>query len=286
MSGLRFQHVFLALMSAAFLCAFVLPPGLTDSARLGAEGLFNPLSYPIRRVALSLDEHLEQPRKSDVIDAQSLADENDQLRQEVARLAAGVENLQRLEGERQTLGDLKSLCVRVPVAGADAGGRDALFLSMPRTAGAVRENPVLYSGGLAGRLEASRWNTGSASGARVRLITDEGFAVTGAFIRFTNVNGVITPARLASPAPLVQGLGGGKLGVVGMTWADCVRARIAKGDWVILDDSLWPRAVQGVRLGRVVSVAPLASSALFADIRLSPDADLTRLADVWVMAGI
>jgi cell shape-determining protein MreC len=282
MSTLRFKHVYFVLMLGAFICAFLLPQTFTDSARLGASGIFNPLSAPMRRIALAVDHRVAPEQEAEVTDARALAKENDQLRQEVVRLQSTVDELQAIDGERQKLGDLKSLCVHANVAGGDSGGRDALILSLPSSAKVANDDPVLFSGGLAGRLESSH------GGARVRLITDKGFTVTGSFIRYaadsrqSGTNVVYT--RLMAPTAVVRGMGGSKLIVDGMKWSDCKDAGLAPGDWIILDDPRWPQA-RGLCVARISSVGPQAAAPLFADIELSTGVELTNLADVWILAG-
>jgi hypothetical protein len=278
MSTLKSNHIFLALLSASFLCAFVLPAHLTNSLRGSAAGLFNPLSAPVRRLAISVDEHFAQHTAATTSDASTLLAENDELRQDVVRLQAEVQRLQKLEGERQNLGDLKTQCLRIPVAASDAGGRDALILTRQSAVQLHENDPAIYAGGLAGRVESA------GNAARVRLITDDGFAVTGAFVRFVEDGGSMKKVELPGPAPLVRGMGDGKLAVVGMTFADCLRSGLAKGDWVVLDDPLWPPSIRGERLGRVISVGPMRSAPLFADIHLATESDLMHLSDVWVLA--
>jgi hypothetical protein len=279
MSSPRFNYVFAALMSVAFVCAFIVPQNLLDPARLNAAGLFNPLSYPLRRLTLVVTAPFVRHDPSAVALPQSLAEENDQLRQHVVQLQATVDRLQKQQAEREKLGDIEALCTPVAVAGADAAGRDDLILSPPAEAHLADGQAVLYSGGLAGRLEWAR------TACRARLITDNGLAVTGAFIRFVQTNGVITAVRLNAPPPLVKGLGQGRLAVVGMKWSDCQSAGLAAGDWVILEDSQWPKAVQGVRIGRIARIEPLRTAPLFADIRIAPETDLMRLPDVWVLVA-
>jgi len=272
---MRFNQVFFALMFVAFICAFLLPQSITDSARLSASGIFNPLSSPMRRLALAVDHRVAPENAPDLPDARSLADENDRLRQEVIRLQTAVDELQALEGERQKLGDLKSLCVHATVSGADAGGRDALLLSLPADSRLNSDDPVLFSGGLAGRLESAH------GGARVRLITDSGFTVTGSFIRYQPGTST-TYTRLTAPAAVVKGIGDSKLIVDGMKWSDCQALSI--GDWIILDDPRWPQA-RGLCVGRITQLHPRKLAPLFADIELSTQTDLTRLSDVWILAG-
>jgi hypothetical protein len=225
-------------MSAAFLCAFILPPDVTDTSRLRAAAIFNPL-------AVLVHGPIERPAP------------------------VAVQDNPKQEAESPRLGPLESLCVRVSVMGVDTSGRDALLISSDLGQGRA----VLYPGGLAGRLD----------GSRVRLITDDGFAVTGAFVRYTDAGGMIAATRIVAPTPLVKGLGHGQIAVVGMRLADCRAAGLAEGDWVVLDDSDWPRAVQGQRLGRIISAVESRTAPGFVDINLSPAAELTSLSNVWVV---
>jgi hypothetical protein len=278
MSSPRFKHVYTFLLGAAFLCAFVVPSSYTDPARLHIAGIFNPLSGPVRRLAAAIEQPLHRAPADDPRTKDAIVRENDQLRQEIARLQITVDRLQGLESERQELGDLQSMCVHVGVAGNDSGGRDGLLLSASGADQLDQDAPVLYSsGGLAGKLDAR------LGGARVRLITDEGFAETGAFIRFVDADGAVTPTRVPAPTPLVRGLGHGQIGIFGMKITDYVQAGLRVGDWVVLEDAAWPHAVQGRLLGKIVSCGESRQAPLFADIRLQPETDLSRLSDVWVL---
>jgi hypothetical protein len=275
MSRLRFQHVFFALMCGAFVCAFVVPPRVLSPRRMDLAGIFNPLSFPLRRLAEAVRGPAASPAESS-LSRQAILEQNDQLRQEVVRLQTAVDRLGKMEAEREQLGDLKSQCVRVPVAGDDAGGGDALILAAASTP--LRQGEaVVYPGGLAGRLEVG------FGGTRVRLLSDSGFAVTGAFVRFVQRHGSLTAVRLPAAMPLVQGLGHGMLAVSDMKAADFQAAGLRKGDWVVLNDSQWPAAVQGVRIGQIVLARPSLTEPGFMDIRLSPGTDLMRLSDVWVL---
>src|ERR1700722_13297277 len=147
MSSPHFKHVYAALMGGAFLCAFVLPSNVADPARLHVAGVFNPLSGPVRRLAAAIYQTFQKTSAVDARSRDEIARENDQLRQEIARLEANVDRLQKLEAERQQLGDLKSMCVRVPVAGNDAGGRDALLLAASAAGHLDQGAPGIFSGG-------------------------------------------------------------------------------------------------------------------------------------------
>jgi cell shape-determining protein MreC len=274
MSGLRFNHVFTFLMSGAFLCAFILPANLFDPARLHAASLFNPLAYPLRRLAQAIYRP-PADESGGSRSMQAVLRENDRLAQEVAVLSAEVSRLQRLSAQEQQLGSLQSRTESFPVAQGDSAGRDGLLLKVPPTSHLPQDAAVVYPGGLAGRLDAS-WGA-----ARVRLITDDGFAVTGAFYRMVDRDGKITPEEIG--APLVKGRGQGRLAITGMSVADYSADGVKIGDWVVLADAAWPQSVQGVRLGRIVSARPSRQTPLFMEIALAPAADLNRLGSVWVV---
>jgi hypothetical protein len=263
-------------MSGAFLCAFVLPARLTDSARLHTAGIFSPVSYPLRRLAETIYRPVDFQQQIDNRSREALVSENDSLRQQVVQLQSAVDQLRGVQAERQKLGGLQSLCIHVPVNGGDSAGRDALTLAMPPNSHVSTDAPAVFSGGLAGRLNSS-WGA-----ARLRLITDDGFAVTGRFVRYIDSGGGAKPTAVNAPVSLVRGQGNGRLSVKDMKLSDFRAAGLRQGDWIVLDDPQWPAQVQGVRLGRVSSAKQ--SAPLFVDVMLVPETDLTRLSDVWVLA--
>lgn len=278
---MRFNQIYLLLLLGAFLCAFVIPPELTDSARLHATGLFTPVSYPIRRIASAVYRPFDHLESADTRSNASVLAENDQLKQEVARLSAQVDRLQKLESERQNLGSLKAQSVRAVVAGADAAGRDALLLSLSPTANVHQGDAVLYTGGLAGSLDAA---SGAIGGARVRLISDKGVVLTGDFVRFVSTGGKTEEVHLQSPPALVRGLGNGMIGITDMKETDIRTAGVRPGDWVVLDDPQWP-GLLGATIGRVAVIKPSRLHPLFDDISIATQADLRRLSDVWIVPG-
>jgi hypothetical protein len=195
----------------------------------------------------------------------------------VAQLTAQVAQLRKADPGRQTPADLKSASTHLEVAGPDPAGRDVLLLKASPQTHLIQDAPVFAPGGLVGRLDA-------ASGvATVRLITDEGFAVTGTFYGFRGNGKTVVPTPIAAPTPLVKGLGRGRLEIVGMKAEDFALADLRVGDWVVLNDQQWPPAMQSEYLGRIVSARPSRAMPGFMDIQLSPQADLMGLDSVWVM---
>lgn len=264
-------------MSLSFISAFIVPQRLTDLSRVELEGLFIPVSRPTYHIANWLRRKWSHDQPEDVRPSDQIVQENLMLRQEVTRLQMEVERLQGLASERQNLGDLQSLCDHFTVAGTDSGNRDALMLE-GSTASVKPDQPVLYGGGLAGKID--RVGVGSA---HVRLVTDTGFTVSGRFVRFVKSDAGIQAQRISQLLPIVQGTGGGQMVIVNLPLQDVADAKLQTDDWLVLSDNSWPAAIQGIRLGKIASIEKSRRAALFAEIHLAPESGLMRLNDVWVM---
>ena len=172
------------------------PHGKAYIDQFNAAGLFNPLSYPIRRAAKVAFGSFDRQPSADARSDDAIREENSQLRQQIAQLTATVEALRKIDGDRRNLGDLKSSSMRLDVAGADAAGRDVLLLKVSPLTQLVQDSPVYSPVGLVGRLDAGR------GGARVRLITDDGFAVTGTSYGFRSNGKSVVPTAITAPTPL------------------------------------------------------------------------------------
>jgi cell shape-determining protein MreC len=278
--NLRFNQVFFALMSLSFLCAFVAPAKFSEMREVPLDALLIPISSPSHHIATWLRSKFERPEPEDQRSLDDIRQENLELKEEVSRLQMEVDRLGALASERQALGDLKSLCQRFPVAGTDSGNRDGLTLSGVSSQ-VSSDQPVLYSGGLAGRIDRAGEGV-----AHVRLITDPGFVVSGEFVRFEKQNdGTVQAIRISELLPIVQGAGGGQMVIQNLPLQDVKSAQIQPDDWVVLSDNMWPTAIQGIRVGRVASVGRAQKAALFAEIKLQPESGLMRVPDVWVMTG-
>jgi cell shape-determining protein MreC len=274
---LRFNQVFGALMFLSFLCAFVFPQRVTDLGRVQLEGIFIPVSRPAYHLANWVRGHFSHDAPQDSRPMDEIRQENLELKEEVNRLQMQVQRLAALADERQSLGDLQSLCERCTVSGTDSGNRDGLILGP--TPGTVKANQaVLFSGGLAGRVERA-----SVGAAYVRLITDPGFTVSGEFVRFVKSDQTVKSERVSALLPIVRGAGAGQMSIGNLAMKDVADAGLQTGDWVVLADDSWPNAVQGIAVGRIVSIQRSKGAALFAEIRVAPESGLSRLNDVWVM---
>jgi cell shape-determining protein MreC len=280
MSFLRFNHVFAALMILSILTGFVLDPADTEPARGQLQGLFYPVSRPARRIAFWVYSHFVHDDIPDARSDATIRQENDLLRQDVANLFYQLTQLQELNSDRASLGKLRQLCTAVPVIGDDSGPADSLLLKASSLAGLRNRMAVLYRGGLAGRLESV-----GVGGARVRLLTDAGFRVTGNFIRFQNdSHGNLTAYKIQCDDPLIEGLGDGKMVIRNLTLRQVQDAKIAAGDWVVLEDSDWEMEVQGERIGQV-EAAPVErrDAPMFAEIHVRPMTGMSRLMEVMVL---
>jgi rod shape-determining protein MreC len=273
-SRVQFNQVFFGSMMLSLLSAFVLPPHVTDIGRSPVQTLLIPISRPAYRIANAIRGHVQPQPIEDTRPALEIQQENLALKQQVQWLSTKVEELSQQLNERASLGAREDYCDRFDVTAADTG-RDGITIAGTKI-GAVREDqPVLSSGvaDLIGRVTAIR-----GMAAHVRLVTDAGFTVTGHFVSYSATNGAEERNLLA----IVTGNGLGQM-VIDNLHSDEVQSMIKPGDSVVLRDETWPPAVQGIRIGRVATIQPLAKQPLFADIQLVPEGNLTHLNDVWVM---
>jgi cell shape-determining protein MreC len=234
------------------------------------------VARPIGAVAAWTHGKIVRPMPIDSRDSIVIQQENDRLRTALASLQTQLHSLQELIAERQLLGEVLPLCSAASVIGADAGSRDSL--SIQSIAGLQEGMFALYWGGIVGRIERA----GLSGGAQVRLLTDPGFSVQGAFARFvTQPDGRTDYQMIHAPVPLVQGAGKGEMIIRRLPLEDVTDVR--KGDWVVVQDPDWPAILKGYKLGVVESKEPAPGAPLFAEIRLKPMANLLHLREVMVM---
>jgi cell shape-determining protein MreC len=276
MSHLRFNHVFVVLMILGAASAFAIPLRMTNPVRAQFQNLVSPIARPIGSFAHYVHGKLARPQKLEARDANVIAVENDQLKTTIASLHAQVRSLQELTAERQLLGDVLPLCTPVTVVGGDPGLRESLNLQS--TVGLQEGMFALYSGGVVGRIDRA----GYSGGAQVRLITDAGFGVQGAFVRFVkNEQGQTVYQAIKAPYPLVQGAGNGMMVIRRLPMEELNDVR--PGDWVVVEDRDWPLALKGYKLGVVETKEPAPGAPLFAEIRVRPVTNLMHLREVMVM---
>src|SRR5947209_7757104 len=159
MSTLRFNHVFVFVMLVGALSAFVLPAQLTDHAKGKLDTLLLPIARPVRAVALSASSRLGRndltPRddRNQPQTAVELKRQNEALRGELASLTGQLEELKKLNADRDQLGNARRLCEPFGVFGGDSGSGDSLSLQSLRGSSLdhLRNGmPVLCPEGLVG----------------------------------------------------------------------------------------------------------------------------------------
>jgi len=262
------------MMAGGLVCAYVIPPRITERAKGKADVLLRPITGPVRGIAdwatgkwgnKTLPPG-ESPRSDSVVTA-----ENIELKQQLVFLLRQYEELRLVENERKQLGPLLKYFKPVTVIGADASpNRESLSVMWPVSG--VDNAPgtgVMWSAGLAGRF---------AESGRVRLVTDSGFIVTGVFGRWDNGKWMELVGDLKAS---VKGIGNGAMRVDHLTVKQ-VEA-VKPGDWVVVADTSFPEVFQNRQIGQVESIRPQASKPLFAEIIIKPRTELKRLREVLML---
>jgi cell shape-determining protein MreC len=284
-SRIKFNHVFAALMLLSAVGAFAVPQRYTTKLQPQVQNLFSPVARPVRSVAGWAHDRLATPAAPDPRDPGVLAAENESLRQEIATLYYRVATLERINEERAAVGDLRQVCTPVAVDGDDtSGSRRGLLLRGSTLDGLAQGQPVLYGYSIAGRIERAP----GLLGAQVRLVTDPGMRVSAVFARLLvdEATGKLRLTPLKTSPVLVEGLGDGAMRcATALTVAELEAedVKLHAGDWVLLEDNEWDERVQGRLLGRVARVARQNAAPLYADIRIEPTKNLSRLREVMVL---
>lgn len=284
MRAVRFQPVFTSLMGLAALSAFVIPGRFTDRAVPQFQMLFAPVAWPARGLAAWATGRaggVDLP--PDGRPGFAIRAENDQLIQENIWLRQHLEELQRLNGEREKLGDLRSLCTPIKVVGNDAGVRESLAVAGSSLDGMKDGMYVVYSGGIVGKLQRS-----GVAGGQVQLITNPGFRFTAYLSgprRVADADGATrtTTVRLNAEPVLVEGAGRQRMVVTRVKASDAAKWGVQPADAVVLDDPEWPPHLRGKTVGRVKAVTPDKANALFVEIQIAPTSDLLKLREVMVL---
>lgn len=288
MSQLRFNHVFVFIMLASGLSAFVLPRGVSDAVRGKLDNLLIPIAAPVHSMAGSINSRFAgaPPVPADAKgQARSPTDLQEEIAHQkvtIASLSAQLDELRKRDAAQEALGEeLRKFCRVVQVWGSDAGVRQTLSLQGSTLDGLGNGMPVISADGVVGKIELA-----GIGAARVRLITDANFTLGAEFRRFEQ-NGADASSgkfsRVDTPAFTATGDGHGRLVITNLRTADVNQAGLKEGDWVTLADHDWPMLLQGRKLGEVESVREQKRLPLFADIVVKPDVDLMKLREVMVV---
>jgi len=274
--SLKFNQVFVGLLALAFVSAFILPSKYTNPVR-SIQGLFYPVSRPARAVGYALNKRFSHPPR-DTRAVEDVKTENDQLRLLVSSLTAQLEELQRVNADRQLIGDVQKLCTPAKVVGnGSAAQRDSLALRAGTLDGIREGMPVLYRHGLVGRIERA-----GPGGSQVELCTDRDFGVAAQFRRYQKTEQQFVYETPGQTQPFIKGAGHGKMLITNVQLketADTAPKPVKVGDYVVCDDPEWD-AARGQWLGRIEKIE---SARLFAVITVAPIVDLNGLDEVMVM---
>jgi hypothetical protein len=275
---LKFNHVFFILLTLSAMSAFLIPAQYSDRVHPQLQAVFAPVAMPVRTIARWASEKASPPRVADARGAVLVSHENQELKQANAKLLHDLEEMRRINADREKVGSIRELCTPVAVDGNPDSSRETLALRGSSLQGLRDGQFVLYDNDIVGTLRAGKL------GAQVRLITDPGFRVNCYFrSQRRNEKGEILFARIDLPDKLVEGVGRGVMVCRGLPYDDVKKSGLAVGDWAVLNDSDWPARLKGRRLGQVTSVGRWREHPLFAEIKIQPVSNLMRLSEVMVL---
>ena len=289
MSQLKFHHVFFMLMLTAGISAFGVQTRLTNRVKGPFQAMFVPVASPSKMLMAWGRSHVIKEPAIVVSDANGTAmgdadvrRQNEELRRTVANLAVQLEELHKRSAVLESVGAARPYCTLLGVFGTDSGARSSLLVNTAGVGGLRAGMPVLFEQCIVGRLETA--GTGSA---QVKLATDAGFRVSGAFRRLVqgDKGQVESQPMGVSQTPLVEGDGRGRMLVRNIDMKEVQAIGLTPGDWVVLDDSGpdWPLIIQGYKLGEVSGIRPRTEQPLYAQIEVRPPSNWMLLREVMVM---
>lgn len=281
MTRFRFNHLFLSLLLVSATCAFLVPREPADLLRAQVDAVFLPVAYPVRLVVAAVrGERLVGEFDADRAPAEA-REEIERLRSQLVNALGQIDEMRRRSAERELAGDARKYSLPFRVAGGDPGGRDALLVQATARDGLQAGMPVLNAKGVVGRVTAA-----GAMTARIQLITDRGFYVSGAFARLQKrKDGQGEELVRLGCSPLLEGMGGGRMGVTNLNIEQLEGAQVRPGDLLILDDPDWPLMLQGAVLGEVEQVERQARHLQWARVVVRPRVGLMQLREVMVVVG-
>lgn len=282
MSHLRFNHVFSALMLAAALAAFVVPPRVSAPAQAHLQVLFVPVARPIYALSgWTHDRVVKDPIRDDGSpsaprDVREIVRENNELREQLLTITRELEHLKELDADRSKLGDLRARCVVVQVSGFDSGQAESILLANGTKDGLRQDQPVLCPNGVLGKLN----NVGIAS-ARVRMITDKGNRVKVSFVRFEkDEKGQTKMTNVSYPDCIAIGQGGGRM-LITHQHLNEIEKIVQPNDWAVLHDPDWSGLAY--RVGCVSAVQPQPGAVGFGQVEIESLVDAKSLREVMVL---
>jgi cell shape-determining protein MreC len=284
MSFLKFHHVFSGLMLLALLSALVIPQDLNNVARAQVQALFAPVARPVRAIAAAVHRRVVP---QDIADRASpskprsdaeLRRENDQLRQQLAALTVQNERLEQQESQRSAMGDLRRFCTPVAVLGGDSSQGDLLLLQASSLQNLRADMAVLCPEGVVGKLGKV-----GVAGASVKPLTARGVRVSVSFGKFTPDGQGVLQYKPLNVGAVLEGRGNGWMIASLLKKVDVAELHPEREEiWAILNDTDWPRELQGQRIGRVASIQERRDAPGFSEARVEPFTNLMQLREVMV----
>lgn len=288
MAAIKFNHVFWLLMVGGVATSLALKPSTADGLRAPVGLLFAPVSEPVSRGSVWINERIEMGKKpgAGVPGARTFDEvdsENATLRNQLVSLMMQLDELKQLNQDREMMGDVRNRAVPARVVGWDSGIKQILHIVAPADTPLAESMPVISARGLVGRLTG-----GLRGGGRVLLTTDRESKVQCSFVRFVrdpNTGGLVA-RDLPSPAPLVRGTGRSDqspLFIQNLSMKNVKEAGIQVGDVAVVNDIDYPVHLRGFIVATITEIRESKSTPLFAEILLDPPTDFRRLKEVMVV---
>ncbi len=285
---LRFVHIFTTIMLVALFCAVRMPASAAGRVSGSLQSLFAPIAGPIHWLAGSarkttpfVDDAPIEPGISD--ERRRLTEENRQLKELVSRLSTQLDLLKAKVAVADWLPpDLAERSAIIRVIGKADGTRQIIKLTGTDRPITGSEVVVFQQGGATGLVGKVMEGVGVGSQGQVRLITDVDTTFVVRVGRLERDGFVALPTK--EPL-LVEGTGRNELRVRNLSMEESRRIGLRVGDQVLLagPETEWPVGNAGFRVGTVTAVGENRLRPLFAEVRIAPEVDLTRLREVTVI---
>src|SRR5215217_2095917 len=151
MAVVRFNQVFVGLLLLSALSAFLIPARYTDRFR-NVQKLFAPVAVPARSIGAAVRNRVAPKDLEDKRAVDDVKVENERLRASVLNLEGQLEEMRRVNAERERVGDLRPMCTPFKVVGSDPSQRESLPLAATSSDAIEPMMPVLSERYLVGRV--------------------------------------------------------------------------------------------------------------------------------------
>jgi cell shape-determining protein MreC len=283
MAVVRFNQVFVLLLLLSALSAFLIPARYTDRFR-NVQKLFAPVSVPARSLGVAVRDRVAPKDLDDKRAVDDVKLENERLRVAVLNLEGQLDEMRKVNDERQRVGDLRPMCTPFKVVGNDPSiNHDSLAIAAGSSDNVDLMMPVVSERCLVGRIARA-----GAAGATVQLVTDPKFQATIRFVR-ENRDGRWEDVPGVSPQ-IARGAGDGIMVIDMLPLAEVLGKNdrnpdvgIQVGDAIALHDPDWPSQLNKLIIGKISDIRVSSKVSLFAVVTVKPLKTLSDLREVMVM---